>query len=399
MKVKVNKNSDIFPKRLSASDSSRKVVLKHNPAAESRSHCRNLQREVDIYKQTDFNIALRDDCWISNDHDDDWLYYHFEFNLLPESRTQTARNSKDEEVIITDWGTAWIATCKYDRVKQVGQGIVSWQSDIKKHKGGINHDVDIANEGEDLEQGEFKVKLDIYSDESYSRAYTQADYPLEYAMKTRVYNQISFIERTHREWLNLVTLGCWALPELDSTHRWDLISDKCVDDPGLMRFEENYNRYVDRFSFRSFKFPGEQPNVFVQCEVLICNSKNYDNENCSRSCPNDPFGTRARSNSQSTVSPGLNFRQTKTRSALVRNDLNTQIVTAGPFKMVEANESAATEFSAQSDAAEATGFWDYAAYALGAAGLCAVGVIGTLMKFSFFDTASDRKGLIQMQDL
>merc|ERR1712042_42367 len=131
-----------------------------------------------------------------------------------------------------------------------------------------------------------------------------------------------------------------------------------------------------------------------------CNSKNFENESCSRSCPNDPFGTRSRASNSQTVAPGLNFRQTKVRSALVRNDLNTQIVTAGPFNMVDAVESSASKFDAQSaGAAESSSFWNFAGYALGAAGLCTVGIVGTIMKFKFFDTASDKKGLIQMQDL
>jgi len=260
----------------------------HLERLRSASNCPEGSK-VQTFGQHDYiTMSLSDDCFVEQSFDENYMYYRFQFLMKPEM------DSTSDSLVI-DWGTYWMATCKYYKHKQVsvedGNGsvvsIMEWREALRNNQQG-SKGYDFKNFGEDENEGNLEVQMQISKDYSYNQFFGYADFPLNFRMGDRLFSEINFVDKSLNSFLSLTANNCWAQPSKDSMSRQMLITDRCSSND-ICNIESNQGKsYLDRFSSQVFKFPGQELNIYIKCQVEICNSE----LDCSRTCanPSSEFG-------------------------------------------------------------------------------------------------------------
>ncbi|XP_072174026.1 oncoprotein-induced transcript 3 protein-like [Diadema setosum] len=128
--------------------------------------------------------------------------------------------------------------------------------------------------------GNFSLSLDRYTDQTFNEVVDddQAEVglgdPLYFAVNLMSVGGLAvFIEK------------CWATPTSYPNNRnnYTFLSDGCAEDPTLQILDHSSDPSFKPFIIDAFIFIGENPEVFVHCEVLVCDSDD-PNSRCAQGC-------------------------------------------------------------------------------------------------------------------
>ncbi|XP_067831528.1 uromodulin-like isoform X1 [Heptranchias perlo] len=122
----------------------------------------------------------------------------------------------------------------------------------------------------------------VYRDPGYSQPFTQTPVLLNVNDKIYIGSTVSGIDANQ---FMLTLSNCWATPDRDpaTTTRWNIIVNQCpsaVD--GTVNIEENGLSTIARFSFNVFRFVGDASEVYLHCQMQLCDVQATI---CSAQCP------------------------------------------------------------------------------------------------------------------
>uniref|UniRef100_U3JQR3 CUB and zona pellucida like domains 1 n=1 Tax=Ficedula albicollis TaxID=59894 RepID=U3JQR3_FICAL len=133
------------------------------------------------------------------------------------------------------------------------------------------------NENREI-MGRYNITMAFYQSDSFSK-------PIQYAPYYVDLNQTLFAEATlHCTDPNLQVFidTCTASPEPDfGSLTYDLIRSGCNKDDTVVTYPAFENH--GRFKFRAFRFLQSFPSVYLQCDIVICDSNNT-NSRRARGC-------------------------------------------------------------------------------------------------------------------
>lgn len=237
---------------------------------------------------TSFTVSLNDVCSVIKSSTPNFLSYSIDFYMPPMKHFYQLDD--DEDNVITDWGSAWTATCNYDRLRNTTLFSKNYSTIVPA----INWNLstlrlqDMNQKLQVTDFGNFEIKMQIYQTNSFTSI---AQQPYNYNMNQRIFAQVDFINGQYAQHLSLKIEKCWATPEKSPRNDKDffiLIKNGCSS-TSLARIEaRNGNRNVnkfhsDRFSTQAFKWPGgDYLEVYIHCQVLIC----QDDWDCEHKCRN-----------------------------------------------------------------------------------------------------------------
>ncbi|KAF4099816.1 zona pellucida protein AX 1 [Onychostoma macrolepis] len=144
--------------------------------------------------------------------------------------------------------------------------------------------------------GELQVVLRLALDGSYSNFYVKEDYPVVQYLRSPLFFEVALLQSTDPQ-IELVLENCWATLKEDwnSTPRWDLVVDGCVNLAD--RYETvfhpvipnsvPYPSHLKHFEIKTFTFVQNdvvfQDQIFVHCDAVLCDSES--DGICKRRCP------------------------------------------------------------------------------------------------------------------
>ncbi|XP_016353307.1 zona pellucida protein AX 1 isoform X1 [Sinocyclocheilus anshuiensis] len=144
--------------------------------------------------------------------------------------------------------------------------------------------------------GELQVVLRLAWDGSYNNFYVEEDYPVVKYLRSPLFFEVALLQSTDPQ-IELVLENCWATLKEDrnSTSRWDLIVDGCVNLAD--RYETvfhpvapnsvPYPSHVKHFEIKMFTFVQSdvvlQDQIFVHCDAMLCDDES--DGICKRHCP------------------------------------------------------------------------------------------------------------------
>ncbi|XP_016329737.1 zona pellucida sperm-binding protein 2-like [Sinocyclocheilus anshuiensis] len=144
--------------------------------------------------------------------------------------------------------------------------------------------------------GELQVVLRLAQDGSYSNFYLKEDYPVVQYLRSPLFFEVALLQSTDPQ-IELVLENCWATLKEDrnSTPRWDLIVDGCVNLAD--RYETvfhpvipngfPYPSHVKHFEIKMFTFVQNDDlfpdQIFVHCDAVLCDAGS--DGICERRCP------------------------------------------------------------------------------------------------------------------
>lgn len=125
------------------------------------------------------------------------------------------------------------------------------------------------------EAGSFAVAMNIYQDSSFSKAKEYQQAP-SIPIGAYVYVQVE-LESMNTDELTIVMDNCFATQTRDpsdiSTAKHFLIVDRCTDensDPTVQIYS-NGETHKSRFKFQMFKWRWSAEDVYLHCEIDVCN--------------------------------------------------------------------------------------------------------------------------------
>ncbi|NXV48892.1 CUZD1 protein, partial [Uria aalge] len=126
--------------------------------------------------------------------------------------------------------------------------------------------------------GRYNVSMSFYDSDSFSKPIHQSPYYVD--LNQTLFAQVSL----HSTDPNLLVFvdTCIASPQPDfGSLTYDLIRSGCDKDDTVVTYPplEHYGR----FKFNAFRFLQSSPSVYLQCDILICDSKNA-NSRCTKGC-------------------------------------------------------------------------------------------------------------------
>ncbi|XP_067274804.1 zona pellucida protein AX 1 [Pseudorasbora parva] len=145
--------------------------------------------------------------------------------------------------------------------------------------------------------GELHVVMKLALDGSYTKFYSEEDYPVLQYLRSPLFFEVVLLKSTDPQ-IELVLENCWATLKEDrnSTPRWDLIVDGCVNladqyetifhplTPGVVP----YPSHVKHFEIKMFTFVQNdvtpQSQIYVHCDAVLCDVDQNDGI-CKRQCP------------------------------------------------------------------------------------------------------------------
>ncbi|XP_067338951.1 uncharacterized protein [Channa argus] len=157
-------------------------------------------------------------------------------------------------------------------------------------------------------RGEPEAVMRLALDDSYSVFYRAEDYPVAKYPKQPLYFEVELMGSTSSV-VSLELENCWVTLKNDrmSQPRWNLITDGCANPAGSYQVvfhpvqpnaRVKYPSNVKRFELQMFALAENQHNVrhqlFVHCDVVICDSRNPLGGICTRRCPNKETQIRGR---------------------------------------------------------------------------------------------------------
>ncbi|XP_050196778.1 CUB and zona pellucida-like domain-containing protein 1 [Myiozetetes cayanensis] len=126
--------------------------------------------------------------------------------------------------------------------------------------------------------GRYNVSMAFYSSDSFSEPIHQSPYYVD--LNQTLFAQVS-LQSTDP---NLVVFvdTCTASPQPDfGSPTYDLIRSGCNKDDTVVTYPPLEHR--GRFKFNAFRFLRSFPSVYLQCDVVICDSNSSDSR-CSKGC-------------------------------------------------------------------------------------------------------------------
>ncbi|NWW48254.1 CUZD1 protein, partial [Pedionomus torquatus] len=126
--------------------------------------------------------------------------------------------------------------------------------------------------------GRYNVSMSFYNSDSFSKPVHQSPYYVDL-------NQTLFAQVTlHSTDPNLLVFvdTCIASPQPDfGSLTYDLIRSGCNKDDTVVTYPPLV--HYGRFKFSAFRFLRNFPSVYLQCDILVCDSKNA-NSRCTEGC-------------------------------------------------------------------------------------------------------------------
>uniref|UniRef100_A0A673BM59 ZP domain-containing protein n=1 Tax=Sphaeramia orbicularis TaxID=375764 RepID=A0A673BM59_9TELE len=153
-------------------------------------------------------------------------------------------------------------------------------------------------------KGKLQIAMRLALDDTYSAFHQDEDYPLTKFLQEPLYFEVELMTLTNPH-VSLELENCWATADKDGTSqpRWNLIINGCVNpvDPHQVVFHSvwvdarvKYPSHHKRFEVRTFSFMKDQdtmsPQMFVHCDVVICDSRNPQGGVCNGQCSNQMKG-------------------------------------------------------------------------------------------------------------
>ncbi|XP_009920884.2 CUB and zona pellucida-like domain-containing protein 1 [Haliaeetus albicilla] len=126
--------------------------------------------------------------------------------------------------------------------------------------------------------GKYSVSMSFYDSDTFSKPVSESPYYVD--LNQTLFAQVSL----HSTDANLLVFvdTCIASPQPDfGSLTYDLIRSGCNKDDTVVTYPplEHYGR----FKFNAFRFLQSSPSVYLQCDILICDSKN-PNSRCTEGC-------------------------------------------------------------------------------------------------------------------
>ncbi|XP_040530858.1 CUB and zona pellucida-like domain-containing protein 1 isoform X1 [Gallus gallus] len=126
--------------------------------------------------------------------------------------------------------------------------------------------------------GRYNVSMSFYDSDSFSSPVLESPYYVD--LNQTLFAQVSL----HSTDPNLLVFidTCTASPQSDfGSITYDLIRSGCKKDDTVVTYQplEHYGR----FRFNAFRFLRRAPSVYLQCDVLICDSNN-ESSRCTKGC-------------------------------------------------------------------------------------------------------------------
>ncbi|XP_074446504.1 CUB and zona pellucida-like domain-containing protein 1 [Larus michahellis] len=126
--------------------------------------------------------------------------------------------------------------------------------------------------------GRYNVSMSFYDSDSFSKPIHQSPYYVD--LNQTLFAQVSLHSTDPN--LSVFVDTCIASPQPDyGSLTYDLIRSGCNKDDTVVTYPplEHYGR----FKFNAFRFLQRSPSVYLQCDILICDSKNA-NSRCTEGC-------------------------------------------------------------------------------------------------------------------
>ncbi|NXN19303.1 CUZD1 protein, partial [Indicator maculatus] len=126
--------------------------------------------------------------------------------------------------------------------------------------------------------GRYNLSMSFYDSDSFSKPIGQAPYEVD--LNQTLFAQVSL----HSTDPNLLVFvdTCTASPQADFTSpTYDLIKSGCSKEETVLTYPplEHYGR----FQFNAFAFLNSSPSVYLQCDIVICDSQAPDSR-CTKGC-------------------------------------------------------------------------------------------------------------------
>ncbi|XP_076613030.1 uncharacterized protein LOC143336650 [Chaetodon auriga] len=177
-------------------------------------------------------------------------------------------------------------------------------------------------------RGELQVAMRLALDDSYTVFHHDEAYPIAKYLQQPLYFEVELMRSTNPS-VSLELENCWATLYADrmSQPRWNLIINGCANpvDPYQVIFHPvwadsrvQYPSHFKRFEILMFAFADDQDNLsgqlFVHCDVVICDAKNPLGGACSRQCSTPENRIKGQ---RRAVSDGLSFRHVSSGPILI----------------------------------------------------------------------------------
>uniref|UniRef100_UPI0037E87E56 uncharacterized protein n=1 Tax=Semicossyphus pulcher TaxID=241346 RepID=UPI0037E87E56 len=168
-------------------------------------------------------------------------------------------------------------------------------------------------------KGELQVAMRLALDDSYSEFHKVEEYPVAKYLQQPLYFEVELMKSTNPK-VSLELENCWATLDEDRTSqpRWNLIINGCANpvDPHQLVLHPvwaddrvQFPSHVKRFELQMFAFAEDKDNlsnqVFVHCDVVICDARNPLGGVCTGPCSNQGNGIKGQ---RRAISEGQSFQ-------------------------------------------------------------------------------------------
>lgn len=125
---------------------------------------------------------------------------------------------------------------------------------------------------QETSKGDFRIKMGLFKDRTFVEDRKLPENPIV-AIDEEVCVQMSLVNSLGIDNLVLTVKDCWTSASLDSAEKHMLIEKKCEAE-NEYSVDVIYNGISDRtqFCFHMFKWSDKMDEVFLQCEVNVCDS-------------------------------------------------------------------------------------------------------------------------------
>uniref|UniRef100_A0A3P8TNN8 ZP domain-containing protein n=1 Tax=Amphiprion percula TaxID=161767 RepID=A0A3P8TNN8_AMPPE len=155
-------------------------------------------------------------------------------------------------------------------------------------------------------KGQLQVAMRLALDDSYSVFHRVEDYPITKYLQQPLYFEVELLTPASPE-VSVELENCWATLDQDRTSRprWNLIINGCANPvdqyqvifhPVWTDARVQYPSHFKRFEIKMFAFAQDQEDLsrqlFVHCDVMICDARNPLGGVCNGQCMNPDNGNK-----------------------------------------------------------------------------------------------------------
>ncbi|XP_028253048.1 uncharacterized protein LOC114428649 [Parambassis ranga] len=167
----------------------------------------------------------------------------------------------------------------------------------------------------EISKGQLQVVMRLSLDNSYRVFHRAVGYPIIKYLQQPLYFELELVKATNPN-VSLELENCWATLDEDRTSqpRWNLIINGCpnpvdtyqvVFHPILSDTRVQYPSHFKRFEVQMFAFADDKDDlsrqVFVHCDVAICDARNPLAGVCNGQCSNPENGIKGQRRAASDV--------------------------------------------------------------------------------------------------